>query len=321
LKQNKQHNSLISLHAIYRFNIAASIPINSEATFAQIAHRCHLAEDDTRRLLRHAMTFRIFREPRKGVVAHTAASRVLAELPLLQQWIGQSCEDMWPAATRVVDAMAKWPGSEEPNEAGFNVANNTADPIYAEIGKDTVRAQRFADAMSLFHERPGLDMKYLLDGYEWVPRGNRATHGAAEEEEAIKGAVAAVIDGAREPLTTIFVDVGGSHGPVSIALAERFPSFQCIIQDLPEVIEKAKTPPGMASRVKFMAHDFFKPQPVRGADIYYFRWILHNWGDKYAVRILRSLVPAMKHGARVIVSEYCVPPYGAVSLYRERIVR
>jgi O-methyltransferase domain len=245
---------------------------------------------------------------------------VLAELPLLRQWIGQSCEDMWPAATRVVDAMARWPGSEEPNEAGFNVANHTADPIYAEIGKDKIRAQRFADAMSLFHERPGLDMKYLLDGYEWVSRGVRATRGAAEEE-AMNGAVVATANGVREPPTTIFVDVGGSHGPVSIALAERYPSFQCIVQDLPEVIEKAKAPPGVASRVKFMAHDFFEPQPVCGADIYYFRWILHNWSDKYAVRILRSLVPAMKHGARVIVSEYCVPPRGAVSLYRERNVR
>ncbi|KAF7508286.1 hypothetical protein GJ744_009431 [Endocarpon pusillum] len=240
------------------------------------------------------MTFRIFREPREGVVAHTAASRVLAETPLLQQWVGQTCEDMWPAATRVVDAMARWPGSEEPNEAGFNVANDSVDPAYVEIGKDEQRAERFADAMTFFHQRPGLDMKYLLEDHEWVSGRDR----------------------------TLFVDVGGSHGPVSIALAEKFPSVHCIVQDLPEVIEKANAPPSaVASRVEFMAHNFFEPQPVCNADFYYFRWILHNWSDKYALRILRSLVPAMKHGARVIVNEFYVPPPGVLSLYRERDVR
>ena len=227
-------------------------------------------------------------------MVHTAASRVLAETPLLQQWVGQTCEDMWPAATRVVDAMARWPGSEEPNEAGFNVANDSVDPVYVEIGKDEQRAERFADAMSFFHQRPGLDMKYLLEDYEWVSGRD----------------------------STLFVDVGGSHGPVSIALAEKFPSVQCIVQDLPEVIEKANAPPpAVASQVEFMAHDFFDPQPVCNADFYYFRWILHNWSDKYALRILRSLVPAMKHGARVIVNEYCVPPPGVLSLYQERGLR
>lgn len=75
------------------------------------------------------------------------------------------------------------------------------------------------------------------------------------------------------------------------------------MQDLPEVIERA---PEVAdgSNVSFMAHDFFVPQSVTGADAYLFRWILHNWSDKYCVRILRALVPALKPGARIILNEH-----------------
>ena len=47
------------------------------------------------------MAFRIFHEPSKGVVRHTAASRALADIPLLQQYVGMVSEEMWPAATKV----------------------------------------------------------------------------------------------------------------------------------------------------------------------------------------------------------------------------
>jgi len=67
-------------------------------------------------MLRHAMTSHIFQEPQEGIVAHTAASKVLSEFPLMSQWVGMVCEEMWPAATKLVDAMTRWPNSEEPNE-------------------------------------------------------------------------------------------------------------------------------------------------------------------------------------------------------------
>lgn len=173
------------------------------------------------------MTFRIFREPGKGVVVHTAASKVLAETPLLRQWIGQSCEGMWPAATGVVEAMARWPGSEEPNQAGVNMANDTEETIYQVVGNDAERAKRFADAMSFFHQWPGLDMKYLLEGYDWAPKPNLITHEAAGQEARNETAAGESDD--PKPSTTVFVDIGGSHGPVSIALAQKFPFFRCIV--------------------------------------------------------------------------------------------
>ena len=73
----------------------------------------------------------------------------------------------------MVDAMRKWPGSEEPNQAGYNLANGTDDPIYKDIGSNKRRVERLADAMTFFHSRPGLEISHLLD-YDWVGVKDRA---------------------------------------------------------------------------------------------------------------------------------------------------
>lgn len=47
------------------------------------------------------MTNHIFEEPRKGIVAHTAASRLLAEDQLMRDFVGIACEEHFPGAPRV----------------------------------------------------------------------------------------------------------------------------------------------------------------------------------------------------------------------------
>jgi hypothetical protein len=75
---------------------AKSFPINETATYAQIAEAVNLDELNVRRFLRHAMTNRIFKEVSPGVIAHTAASRILAENGPMQDWVGFCVEDMFP---------------------------------------------------------------------------------------------------------------------------------------------------------------------------------------------------------------------------------
>ena len=111
----------------------------------------------------------------------------------------------------------------------------------------------------------------------------------------------------------VFVDVGGSHGAAIVALAQHVKSIHCIVQDLPEVIAggSSKIPAEVSDRITFMAHDLFSEQPIKGADVYFFRWILHDWPDKYCIKVLQCLIPALKPGARIIISEFNVPPPGA----------
>lgn len=73
------------MQALYRLGSTSSFPVGEEATFAQIAEIVGLTEQDTRRLVRIAMTHHIFIEPRKGFVAHIAISKAIAEQPLVRQ--------------------------------------------------------------------------------------------------------------------------------------------------------------------------------------------------------------------------------------------
>lgn len=144
--------------------------------------------------------------------------------------------------------------------------------MYEIMRQDSIRAARFADGMKAFTNSPGLDVSHVVNNYDW-----------------------AAID--------TMVDVGGSAGQIGTSLAVKFPNLNVIVQDMESVIQTVKA--GMSNetepRVEFMVHDFFTEQPIQGADVYFFRWILHNWSDKYCVQILRNLIPALKNGARILI--------------------
>jgi hypothetical protein len=281
---------LISVQAIERFNIATSFPVGGEASFAEIAKTCNISEDDTKRVLRQAMSQHIFKEPRKGYVAHTSISKQIAEDPLMRDWIAFMCNEEWRGAPRVVDAIAEWPGSEEPEHTGWVLANNATESLTKEIFKFPHRLQRLPGAMQMAESGDGLQPKYCVDAIDW------------------------------NGVQTL-VDVGGAGGSVCFEIAKKAPSVKCIVQDLPFIIAMAHPPPDVASHLEYMPHDFFTPQPVKGADIYFMRWVLHDWSDKYALRILRNLIPALKKGAKIILNESVLPEPGMLSPYQEQFPR
>ena len=235
------------------FDIASSFPIAEEASFANISRTCGLAEDDTKRFLHFAMTDRVFKEPRKGVVAHTPASKALRN-SWLRGCIWQICQELWPAASRTIDALVKWPGSEEPTQTGFNLANNTDDPIFVELGKHPERAKSFADSMTYFNMKPGFENKHVVEGYDWAGVGNG-----------------------------LLVDFGGSHGSLGRAVVEGYPEIRCVVQDRQGIVKTTSIPAVLANRLKFQAHDVFTKHPL-SAYIYLLRWVLHNWSDKRSIK-------------------------------------
>lgn len=91
----------LSLHCIYAYRMAHTFPVESEASFEHISAACGLNVIDTRRIMRHAMTNHIFHEVRPGIVAHTAASKLLATDPLVADFVGIGCEERFQAAAYV----------------------------------------------------------------------------------------------------------------------------------------------------------------------------------------------------------------------------
>jgi hypothetical protein len=117
--------------------------------------------------------------------------------------------------------------------------------------------------------------------------------------------------------------MGGNQGYVSFAIAEKFPNLKFIVQDTagmrtPETI--ATVPGHLRDRVSLTTHDFFTPQTVV-AELYFFRWIFHGFSERYCVKILQALIPALKKGARVVINDGTLPEPGTVGYMEEKSMR
>ncbi|KAF2705431.1 S-adenosyl-L-methionine-dependent methyltransferase [Pleomassaria siparia CBS 279.74] len=277
---------------MYKFKIPSVVPAHGSISYQDLAQSIGVGEDIIRRIARYAVTKHIFREVDGGRLAHSATSKMLAESPMMMEWIGMVCEEMWPAATQAIPALVKWPNSQEPQHSGFALAHNLDTHVFDMLVDQPERASRFANAMVYFNSNKHLAPHHLCDAFNWTN---------------IKQ----------------FVDIGGSAGSTAVALASCLPGLQIVIQDQAVLEEQARKsiPPELTERVTFMAHDFFQHQPVRDADVYHFRWIFHDWPDKYCTRLLRALIPALKTGARIVVSDFVVPASGTATWYREGLVR
>lgn len=87
--------------------MANTFPVDEEATYEQISEKCGLNVVDTRRVLGYAMTNHMFKEVRPGVVAHTAASKLLATNPLIKDYVGIASEERFQAAAHVMHLLSR----------------------------------------------------------------------------------------------------------------------------------------------------------------------------------------------------------------------
>ncbi|PYI04753.1 S-adenosyl-L-methionine-dependent methyltransferase [Aspergillus sclerotiicarbonarius CBS 121057] len=283
-------NNQGTIHAVCEFDLARAFPIGATASFGEISQVSGLPEHDVRRIVRHAATEGIFRESPPGTVQHTAASQMLAEDEVVRDYMNVCYREIFPAMQQTVPALKRWPGSEDRAQAGFSLSQPGQPAFFDYLGAHPERARTFASAMSAYSSGPENDVSHLCHGYPWQALG---------------------------PATV--VDVGGSTGYVSVALAEQFPQLDLVVQDTAETIGRdalTETP-----RVKRIAHDFFTPQPIHGADVYLLRMVLHDFVDADCVRILRALIPALKDGAKVVLNEFCLPEPGTAGLFEEKQVR
>lgn len=104
-----------------------------------------------------------------------------------------------------------------------------------------------------------------------------------------------------------FVDVGGGTGHELAELKAKVPSWKgrLVLQEQKSIIEIAKTTPHI-SQIEANVHDFFTPQPLKGARAYYMRYILHDWPDEDCRTILGHLRDAMTPGYSKILIHDCV---------------
>jgi sterigmatocystin 8-O-methyltransferase len=115
-----------------------------------------------------------------------------------------------------------------------------------------------------------------------LDRGQRFGLGMAGTE-VIKALTEDIFPFDTLPSRAKIVDLGGGRGQVSIRIAEKMPDMNFVVQDDEAILEAGQAegvPEEVKTRIEWMPHNFFEKQPVKSADVYLFRFILHDHPDR-----------------------------------------
>ncbi|KAK8204818.1 O-methyltransferase-domain-containing protein [Phyllosticta capitalensis] len=312
-----QYLEIIAFRYVYRYKIASFVPLASpEAppgtevptiSYDELAAKASaagypVATSDLKRMVRTCASSMIFCEPVPGRVAHTASSARMITAQM-NDLVGLGIEEAFPAVEKAIDAIEKYgPAAQEPSQSAYGLAYNTKGKDFYTYLTDEggpERVARFSRAMKAINDNAGYGTQNVADAYDWASLGKAK-----------------------------LVDVGGSRGHNSMTIAQKNPEMTFVVQDLESVIKEANAtvvpslPSNLAGKVSFQAYDFFgEPQPVHDADVYFLSLILHNWADKYATKILKSIVKAMKPGARIFILDGVLPSPGTIPIAQDRALR
>ncbi|GLB22743.1 hypothetical protein AtubIFM61612_003322 [Aspergillus tubingensis] len=282
---------------LYHFYIPTLIPLKSSTSYATLSSQTNLPERTLRLLLRQSFLNGIFHEPEPDRVAHTASSAALVMNAPFYDWFGHSVEEVFPTSAKLAEALEKCSQSGieggRAEDSAFSLAIGGGESVFEFFEKRPDKQRRFRGAMEAVGMDGGHDLGFVVGGFDWGKLG--------------RGVV---------------VDVGGSSGFLSIALANAYKDLIFVVQDYKDTVDEGRValPPHLSGRVSFQAHDFFTPQTVPG-DVFLLRHVCHNWSDENAARILRNLVPAMKSSSRILLVEVVTVRPGVVNRVQERYMR
>lgn len=95
------------------------------------------------------------------------------------------------------------------------------------------------------------------------------------------------------------MDVGGGYGAVLENIKNKNPNLECILFDLPQVIDKVSIP-----SIKKISGTFFDIIPNQTETIILSR-VLHDWNDKKVSIILKNCFEALPNNGTLYVIENC----------------
>ncbi|GAW24153.1 hypothetical protein ANO14919_137340 [Xylariales sp. No.14919] len=148
-------NNMVPLQFISHLGIAEMVPLGGQTLFQEIATKTGLSELNIRRVLRHAITLRVFQEPEPGTVAHTNVSKAITDSSL-NDWLKTASRDLWPAATKEI------------NETAFSLAHSTGMSVYDFFQAHPDRALSFVGSLKALTSSPEYDVRHVIDNYDWT---------------------------------------------------------------------------------------------------------------------------------------------------------
>ncbi|KAJ6259262.1 O-demethylpuromycin-O-methyltransferase [Drechslerella dactyloides] len=324
-----QHYESRSMH------IAASLRIpdilaehgDTGCDIKDLAARVGIEARKLSRVMRCLCSIHVFRETAEDVFANNAISAALVGNDPLRAYIllcGQYAYTASDYLPRILTDPVKGP-SYSVDVTAFQDAVGTKKSIWDWM-EETTTARDILDGRNgpdgaqsaypgIFGNELQEYMKKTDDGEDDRKRVPRPEHDIFSLAMIGGGRVSGIAHLYDFPWASLgsatVVDVGGGMGGFSLGLSHLYPDLNFVIQDRGKTLSKGEAevwprenPSALQQgRVKFIEHDFFEENPVKGADIYWLRYILHDWGDDYCVRILKGIKGAMGPRSRLLICD------------------
>ena len=154
-----------------RFRIAEAVPLEGSIAFSNLACKVNLDEAFLTRILRHAFNYHVLTESSPGHVAHTVSSALLRSGGSVRDWLDMTLEEWGPASVKALDALQKFPHSQEPRETGFGLAFD-GQTIFEFLSQRPERARVFGSAMGNFSKGISHKVEHLVQNYPWENLGD-----------------------------------------------------------------------------------------------------------------------------------------------------
>lgn len=263
--------ALADLVTPWAIRVAATLRLADHITaghtaLPDLARAAGADPDALRRMLRVLTGRGVFSEPAEDTYALTPAAELLKDSGAfgLRAWY-----DLDGMGGRMDQAFGRLLDTVRTGEPAYPLVHGRS--LWQDTLDDPALARSYADLMAA-HTR--FAAPEVVAAYAWPERGH-------------------------------VVDVGGGSGSLLARLLTARPALRGTLLDLPEAAEeahKALSAAGLGTRASVHPGSFFDPLPA-GADLYLLTWVLHDWSDEEAERILRRCAEAAGEDGRVLVVE------------------
>ncbi|KAL2395212.1 O-methyltransferase gsfC [Exophiala dermatitidis] len=276
-----QAMELVALRSLMHMGVFAQIPSQGSISLSSLSQATKAEESLLERLLRILVCVGFVRQLENGEYAHTRLSRTYAAMP----GPGMYFQFIYDEAGFVLSNFHRYlqeKGYKEPDDQRYSPytwrAGQEGKTVWEVMAQQPERLQAFQAGIAA--SSTGIPLTRFYDFSKLKTEDDRP----------------------------VLVDIGGGNGQSILRIMEAHPDIPAnrfILQELKEPAEVAKgvLPQG----VVIMEHDFFGPQPVKGAKAYMLRRVLHDYSDAVCIDILKQIVPAMASDSVVLIADFVFP--------------
>ncbi|KAL3418584.1 O-methyltransferase [Phlyctema vagabunda] len=287
-RQLTNYSETAAVRTMLQMGALEKIPRGGRITAQELAVSINANEEVLVRLLRILTATGILQSAGENIYEHTRFS--LAYLEGSEVDFYELCVDeIAPVANRIPDYVASHEANSilDPKRSPYSWANQKEGKSFYEVLLDFPdRLARFDKAMTT--QEAALPVLGMFPFSSLVK--------SIDKCDLDRAFIVDVAGGRGQSLRQIKkeIDQSGGGDVGRVILQDRKPVLDAIPDEQLPGVEK-------------MVIDFFNPQPVKNAHVYYLRRIMHNWQDAEAQKILKNIAGAMAPDSRLLIGEMVVP--------------